>query len=112
MSVSFRCMPFHCCGNISFTFFNQGYHSAVKHTVEYGKAQGDFKVDGRWTFEVGGRDKSFDRIADLPDSFVLADSMEFPVGKKTSVMDGGAYLLRSYSLHSYWVERKNWTIFC
>lgn len=55
---------------------------AVKHTVEYGKAQGDFKVDGRWTFEVGGRDKSFDQIADLPDSFVLADSMEFPIGKK------------------------------
>lgn len=55
---------------------------AVKHTVEYGKTQGDFKVDGRWTFEVGGQDKSFNQIADLPGSFVLADSMEFPVGKK------------------------------
>lgn len=55
---------------------------AVKHAVEYGKIQGDFKVDGRWTFEVGGQDKSFNQIADLPDSFILADSMEFPVGKK------------------------------
>ena len=55
---------------------------SVKHTVEYGKTQGDFKVDGRWTFEVGGPDKSFAQIADLPDSFVLADSLEFPVGKK------------------------------
>lgn len=55
---------------------------AVKHVVEYGKAQGDFKVDGRWTFEVGGHDKTFDQIADILDSFVLADSMEFPIGKK------------------------------
>lgn len=55
---------------------------SVKHTVEYGKTQGDFKVDGKWTFEVGGQDKSFDQIADIPDSFVLADSIEYPVGKK------------------------------
>lgn len=55
---------------------------SVKHTVEYGKTQGDFKIDGKWTFEVGGQDKSFDQIADLPDSFILADSMEFPIGKK------------------------------
>lgn len=55
---------------------------AVKHTVEYGNAQGDFRVDGRWTFEAGGQDKSFDQIADLPDSYVLADAMEYPIGKK------------------------------
>lgn len=55
---------------------------SVGHTVEYGKTQGDFEVDGKWTFEVGGQDKSFDQIANLPDSFILADSMEFPIGKK------------------------------
>lgn len=55
---------------------------SAKHTVEYGKTQGDFKVDGKWTFEVGGSDKSFEQIADIPNSFVLADSMEYPVGKK------------------------------
>ena len=52
------------------------------HTVEYGKAQGDFKIDGKITIEVGGKDKSFEQIADIPDSYVLADYMEFPVGKK------------------------------
>ena len=52
------------------------------HTVEYGKASGDFIVDGSITIEVGGKDKSFDQIADLPDSYVFADEMEFPVGKK------------------------------
>lgn len=53
-----------------------------RHTVEYGKSQGDFKIDGKITIEVGGKDKSFDQIADIPDSYILADSMEFPIGKK------------------------------
>ncbi len=55
---------------------------SVKHDVEYGKEQGDFRVDGKWTFEVGGADKSFAQIADIPNSYVLADMIAFPVGKK------------------------------
>ena len=55
---------------------------SVGHSVEYGKQHGDFRIDGRITFEVGGHDKTFDQIADLPDSYILADMMEFPVGKK------------------------------
>lgn len=53
-----------------------------KHTVEYGKTEGDFKIDGKWTVEVGGGKKSFSQIADLPDSFVLADDIEMPHGAK------------------------------
>lgn len=56
--------------------------SSTCHTVEYGKNHGDFKVDGRITVEVGGKDKSFEQIAGVPDSYILADSMEFPIGKK------------------------------
>ena len=52
------------------------------HTVEYGKVGGDFLIDGHITIEVGGKDKSFGQIADIPDSYVFADEMEFPVGKK------------------------------
>lgn len=52
------------------------------HKVEYGKEQGDFLIDGRWRFEVGGHDKSFTQIADIPDSFILADNLEYPIGKK------------------------------
>lgn len=52
------------------------------HTVEYGKASGDFVVDGNITVKVGGKDKSVDQIADIPDSYIFADEMEFPVGKK------------------------------
>jgi predicted AAA+ superfamily ATPase len=56
-----------------------------KHTVEYSKLQGDFKVDGKWIFEVGGPDKSFEQIADVPNSYILADSIEFPVGNKLPI---------------------------
>ncbi len=52
------------------------------HTVEYGKASGDFLIDGNVTVEVGGKDKSFEQIADIPNSYIFADEMEFPVGKK------------------------------
>lgn len=55
---------------------------SVSHTIEYGKKSGDFKVDGKITFEVGGHDKSFDQIADIPDSYILADNIEYPIGKK------------------------------
>ncbi|MBP3552416.1 MAG: ATP-binding protein [Bacteroidaceae bacterium] len=52
------------------------------HVVEYGKSNGDLKVDGKIIFEVGGRDKSFEQIANIKDSYILADSMEHPIGKK------------------------------
>ena len=55
---------------------------ATSHSVEYGKANGDFLIDGKITFEVGGQGKTFDQIANLPDSYILADMMEYPVGKK------------------------------
>ena len=55
---------------------------SYQHTVEYGKQQGDFKVDDKWTFEVGGEGKTFDQIADMPDSYILADDIESPHGNK------------------------------
>lgn len=58
---------------------------SVKHIVEYGKTTGDFRIDGRYTIEVGGDGKSFDQIANIPDSYVLADSMEYPIGKKLPI---------------------------
>lgn len=55
---------------------------SAKHSVEYGKDCGDFKIDNKWTIEVGGQDKRFNQIADVPNSFVLADNLDFPIGKK------------------------------
>ena len=55
---------------------------SARHTVEYGKSVGDFKIDGSITLEVGGEKKTFDQIADIPNSYILADNLEYPVGKK------------------------------
>lgn len=55
---------------------------AESHTVEYGKAQGDFKVDSQYTFEIGGRGKDFSQIAGIKDSYVFADDWDMPDGAK------------------------------
>ena len=33
-------------------------------------------------FKVGGRDKSFEQIVDLPHSYILTDGIGHPIGKK------------------------------
>ena len=52
------------------------------HLVEYGKIQGDFKVDSRYTFEIGGRSKDLSQIAGVPDSYIFADDWDIPDGAK------------------------------
>lgn len=54
---------------------------AFNHTIQYAK-QGDLQVDGKYLFEVGGRKKGFTQIADLPDSYVVADNIEIGFGNK------------------------------
>lgn len=55
---------------------------AYGHTVEYSKKAGDFRIDGRWTIEIGGADKTYDQIADDPESFIFADDIESAHGHK------------------------------
>ena len=52
------------------------------HNVEYGKEQGDFKVDSKYTIEIGGRNKTFEQIAGIPDSYIFADDWDAPDGAK------------------------------
>lgn len=44
--------------------------------------RGDFLVDGKYVFEIGGAGKSFAQIADVPDSFVASDGIEVGTGNK------------------------------
>lgn len=62
---------------------------SVKHTVEYGKEQGDFIIDGNITIEVGRPDKTFEQVADIPNSYIFADRIELPVGKKLPLWMAG-----------------------
>ena len=47
----------------------------VSHKVATPK-KGDFLVDEKYTFEVGGKSKGFKQIKDLPNLFVVADDIE------------------------------------
>lgn len=44
--------------------------------------QGDFLADGRYIFEVGGPQKTFDQIAGLPDSYLAIDDIEIGNGNR------------------------------
>lgn len=52
------------------------------NSIEYGKEKGDFKVNGIYTLEIGGPDKGFSQIAGIDNSFVFADGIEMPSGRK------------------------------
>ena len=43
---------------------------------------GDFLVDDKYTFEVGGKNKSFKQIKDISNSYVIADDIEVGSGAK------------------------------
>ena len=66
-------------GTIRESFFDaMVFHS---HAVQYPK-QGDFSVDGKYLFEIGGRGKGFAQIRNIPDSYVVADEIEIGFGNK------------------------------
>ena len=44
--------------------------------------RGDFLVDGRLVFEIGGKNKDFQQIKDLPDSFLAVDDIESGYGAR------------------------------
>ena len=59
------------------------FYSQVRkgHSVAY-TGVGDFVVDGKWTFEVGGKGKGFGQIADIPNSYVVNDETSVGHGSK------------------------------
>lgn len=66
-------------GTIRETFFcNQ---MLAEHQVAF-TGVGDFLVDDRYIFEVGGRNKKFKQIKDVADNFVAMDDIESGVGNK------------------------------
>lgn len=54
---------------------------APEHTISDPQA-GDLLVDEKYLFEIGGKNKTFKQIADLPDSYVIADDIEAGLGNK------------------------------
>jgi predicted AAA+ superfamily ATPase len=66
-------------GNARETFFVNQLNAVANVSLA---RQGDFIVN-QYTFEVGGKNKTFDQIKDLPNSFVVADDIE--IGHKNKI---------------------------
>ena len=66
-------------GTIRETFFASMLK--VNHLLQTSK-KGDFSVDEKYIFEIGGKNKSFKQIKDIENSFVVADDIEIGFGAK------------------------------
>ena len=53
----------------------------TNHSIKY-RNIGDFIVDDNYIFEIGGKNKSFKQIKDIPNSYLVADKIEIGYGNK------------------------------
>jgi len=66
-------------GNERETFFYNAL--SPKHTVRY-TPKGDFLIDGRYTFEIGGKNKSQKQIQGVKNAYLAVDGIETGYGKQ------------------------------
>ncbi|MDZ7817634.1 MAG: AAA family ATPase [Aliarcobacter sp.] len=66
-------------GTIRETFFASSV--SYNHNINYPKS-GDFILDEKYTFEIGGKDKSFKQLKDAELGYVVADDIEIGVDNK------------------------------
>ena len=66
-------------GNLRETFF----HSMLQVTNRIGYSdKTDFKIDGKYSFEIGGQNKTGRQIQGLEDAYIAADDIEIGFGNK------------------------------
>ena len=66
-------------GTMRETFFANQVGAVATLTMP---KQGDFMADGKYLFEVGGSRKTFDQIADIPNSYLAIDDVETGNGNR------------------------------
>ncbi|MDD2791225.1 MAG: AAA family ATPase [Sulfurimonas sp.] len=66
-------------GTLRETFFAS--QTSYEHTINYPES-GDFILDEKYTFEVGGKDKSFKQLKNVKDGYVVADDIEIGIDNK------------------------------
>ena len=66
-------------GNERETFFVSQMRAS--HEIKFPK-QGDFIIADQYLFEVGGKNKTFDPIADMPNSYLAVDDTEVGDGNR------------------------------
>lgn len=60
---------------------NQLLHS---HKVDFSE-ESDFFVDSKYTFEVGGKNKKRKQLQEIPDSYIIADDIEFGTDRRIPI---------------------------
>ena len=63
-------------------YFALGKTSTLVEEQILGSKTGDFFIDNKYTFEIGGKNKSFKQIKDVENSYVVADDIEIGFGNK------------------------------
>lgn len=66
-------------GNLRETFFLNLLRGLYKVSSP---EQGDFHVEGKYIFEIGGKSKNFSQIKDIKNSFLAVDDIEIGTGNK------------------------------
>jgi hypothetical protein len=75
-------------GNLRETSFaSQHSHG---HQLNYPK-KGDFLVDGKYLFEIGGKGKTTKQITDEDNAYLVVDDQEFPVNPLPLWIFGSLY---------------------
>jgi len=73
-------------GNMRETFFlNQ---LSYNHTIEYSNS-GDFWVDKKFLFEIGGKSKTGKQVKDTGNAYIAADNIEYGFDKKIPLWQFG-----------------------
>ena len=78
-------------GNLRETFFvNQldNYYKNKQSLNDQGifsSKQGDFYCEDKYTFEVGGKNKGFNQIKDIANSYIASDDLEIGIGNKIAL---------------------------
>ena len=78
-------------GNLRETFFVNQLDNYYKNKQSFNDVsifaskQGDFYCEEKYTFEVGGKSKSFYQIKDMPNSYVASDELEVGIGNKIAL---------------------------
>lgn len=66
-------------GTLRETFFAS--QTSYEHNISYPKS-GDFILDDKYTFEIGGKDKNFKQLKDAKQGFIVADDIEIGIDNK------------------------------
>ncbi|CAA6799977.1 MAG: ATPase component BioM of energizing module of biotin ECF transporter [uncultured Campylobacterales bacterium] len=78
-------------GNLRETFFVNQLDNYYKNKQSlndegiYTSKQGDFYCEEKYTFEVGGKNKGFNQIKDVLNSYVVSDDLEVGMGNKIAL---------------------------